>query len=89
MLKLWDRIRSSCHTLGAFLVLYAALYAVWGPIALSAESSPSRDLRPEAIALVLACGGVVGLVAGPAAGRLADRLGAPKRVLSFAQPRRR
>jgi MFS transporter, PPP family, 3-phenylpropionic acid transporter len=43
----------------------------------------SRDLRPEAIALVLAAGSAVRLVAGPAAGRLADRLDAPKVILSL------
>jgi hypothetical protein len=37
----------------------------------------SRDLRPEAIALVLAASTAVRLVAGPVAGRLADRLDAP------------
>jgi MFS family permease len=43
----------------------------------------SRDLRPDAIALVLAAGSAVRLVAGPAAGRLADRLDASKVILSL------
>lgn len=82
MLKLWDYASSTRQTLYGFLVLYAALYAGFGvqspylPIFLS-----SRDLRPQAIALVLACGSAASLIAGPAAGWLADRLSAPKLVL--------
>jgi hypothetical protein len=41
-----------------------------------------RGLRPEAIGMVLAAGTAVRLAAGPAAGRLADRLDAAKLVFA-------
>jgi len=70
--------------LSRFLILYAALYAGFGAQSPYLPSLlESRDLRPEAIALVLAAGSAVRLVAGPAAGRLADRLDAPKVILSL------
>jgi PPP family 3-phenylpropionic acid transporter len=70
--------------LSRFLILYAALYAGFGVQSPYLPSLlESRDLRPEAIALVLAAGSAVRLVAGPAAGRLADRLDAPKIILSL------
>jgi MFS family permease len=69
--------------LSRFLILYAALYAGFGVQSPYLPSLlESRDLRPEAIALVLAAGSAVRLVAGPAAGRLADRLDSPKVILS-------
>jgi PPP family 3-phenylpropionic acid transporter len=68
-----------------FLILYGVLYAGFG------VQSPylptflgSRGLSPEAIALVLAASGAVRLVAGPAAGRFADRLDAPKLILAVS-----
>src|SRR6516225_3875110 len=77
-------ISSSRSTLSRFLILYAALYAGFG------VQSPylptlldNRHLRPETIALVLAAGTAVRLMAGPAAGRLADRLDAPKVILAL------
>src|ERR1700737_4123553 len=70
--------------LSRFLILYAALYAGFGVQSPYLPSLlESRDLRPEAMALVLAAGSAVRLVAGPAAGRLADRLDAPKVILSL------
>ena len=73
--------------LSRFLILYAALYAGFGVQSpYLPESSPKvaeKYLRPEAIALVLAAGSAVRLVAGPAAGRLADELDAPKVILSL------
>ena len=67
-----------------FLILYAALYAGFGVQSPYLPSLlESRDLRPEAIALVLAAGSAVRLAAGPVAGRLADRLDAPKVILSL------
>lgn len=71
------------RALPRFLALYGALYAAYG------VHSPylptfleSRGLRPEAIGMLLAAGIAVRLIAGPMAGRLADRLGAPKVVLT-------
>jgi PPP family 3-phenylpropionic acid transporter len=64
-------------------MLYGALYAGFG------VQSPylptlleSRNLAPEALALVLGAGTGIRLVAGPVAGRLADILDAPKAVLA-------
>jgi PPP family 3-phenylpropionic acid transporter len=68
--------------LARFLALYGTLYAAFGvqspylPSLLDSHGLPS-----EAIALVLAAGTAMRLVAGPAAGRLADTLDAPKAVL--------
>ncbi len=67
----------------AYLLLYVALYAGWGvlspflPAVLAA-----RGATAEQIGLLLAAGIVVRLVAMPAAGILADRLGAPRQVLA-------
>jgi PPP family 3-phenylpropionic acid transporter len=73
-----------------FLILYAALYAGFGVQSPYLPSLlESRDLRPEAIALVLAAGSAVRLVAGPATGHLADRLDAPRSSSPFAWPWRR
>ena len=71
------------NSLWRFLILYGALYAGFG------VQSPylptlleSRNLEPEAIALVLGAGTAIRLIAGPMAGRLADILDAPKTVLA-------
>ena len=70
--------------LSRFLLLYAALYAGFGVLSPYLPSFLySRDLRPEAIALVLAAGSAVRLAAGPATGRLADLLDVPKLILSL------
>ncbi len=67
--------------LARFLVLYGALYAAFGVQSPYLPSLlDSRNLPPEVIALVLAAGTAIRLVAGPAAGHLADRLDAPKAV---------
>ena len=59
-----------------FLALYATLFAAFGVASpFFAAFLAERGLRPEAIGLVLAAGTAVRLVAGPAGGRLADRLG--------------
>src|ERR1700736_1678180 len=69
--------------LAPFLILFAALYAGFGvlspylPVLLD-----DRGLQPEAIGMVLAAGTAVRLAAGPAAGRLADRLDAAKLVFA-------
>lgn len=67
-----------------FLLLYAALYAGF---AVQSPYLPSflkgRGLGPEAIALVLAAGTAVRLATGPAGGRLADQLDAPRAILAL------
>jgi PPP family 3-phenylpropionic acid transporter len=66
-----------------FLILYGVLYAGFGVQSPYLPSFlESRNLGPEAIALVLAAGTAIHLIAGPAAGRLADILDAPKAVLA-------
>ena len=76
---------ASTHPLAGFLLLYGALYAAYG-----AESAylpaflRSHGLPLERIGLVLAAGTVVRILAGPAAGRLADHLGARRQVLTAA-----
>jgi MFS transporter, PPP family, 3-phenylpropionic acid transporter len=68
--------------LGRFLLLYGALYAAFGVQSPYLPSLlDSRGLSPEAIALLLGAGTAIRLVAGPAAGRLADRLDTPKAIL--------
>jgi MFS transporter, PPP family, 3-phenylpropionic acid transporter len=66
-----------------YLLLYVALYAGWGVLSpfLSAVLH-ARGATAEEIGLMLAAGVVVRLVATPAAGALADRLGAPRGVLA-------
>ncbi|MET7248197.1 MFS transporter [Methylobacterium sp. EM32] len=66
-----------------FLVVYAALYAGYG---LTTPFLPAllsqRGLSPTEVGLVLATGTGIRLVAGPVAGRLADRLAAGRAVLA-------
>ncbi len=62
--------------------MYGALYAAFGVQSPYLPSLlDSHGLTSEAIALVLAAGTAIRLVAGPAAGRLADTFDAPKAVL--------
>jgi PPP family 3-phenylpropionic acid transporter len=74
---------STRRALIPFLVLFAALYAGFG------VQSPylhalleDRGVRLEGIGIVLAVGTALRLVAGPAGGRLADRLDAAKLVFA-------
>ena len=77
-------ISSSRSTLCRFCSLYAALYAGFGvqspylPILLD-----SRHLSPETIALALAAGTAMRLMAAPAVARLADRFDAPRSILAL------
>ena len=77
-------ISSSRSMLYRFLILYGLLYAGFGvqspylPILLD-----NRHLRPETIALALAAGMAMRLMAAQAVARLADRLGAPKVFLAL------
>nr|WP_294518973.1 MFS transporter [uncultured Rhodopila sp.] len=69
--------------LSRFLALYGALFAAFGVASpFLAAFLATRGLRPEAIGLVLAAGTAIRLFAGPLGGRLADRLGAPRWVLT-------
>jgi PPP family 3-phenylpropionic acid transporter len=71
------------YPLSRFLILYGALYASFGVQSPYLPSLlESRNLGPEAIALVLGAGTAIRLIAGPVAGRLADILDAPKAVLA-------
>jgi MFS transporter, PPP family, 3-phenylpropionic acid transporter len=66
-----------------FLALYTTLFAAFGVASpFFAAFLAERGLRPEAIGLVLAAGTAVRLVAGPAGGRVADRLRRPRVVLA-------
>jgi MFS transporter, PPP family, 3-phenylpropionic acid transporter len=67
-----------------FLILYSTLYAAFGVQSPYLPSLlDSHGLQPEGIALVLATATAVRLAAGPAAGRMADRLDAPRLVLAI------
>lgn len=76
---------SPSGALPGFLLLYVGLYSAYG-----SESAylpaflGSHGLAVEWIGLVLAVGTGVRIVTGPAAGHLADRLQARKRVLTLA-----
>ncbi|PPQ27886.1 MFS transporter [Rhodopila globiformis] len=69
--------------LARFLALYVTLFAAFGVVSpFLAAFLAGRGLRPEAIGMVLAAGTAIRLLAGPFGGRLADRLGAPRLVLT-------
>ena len=71
------------HPLWCFLCLYGALYAGFGVLSPYLPTLlESRNLGPEAIALVLGAGTAIRLIAGPVAGRLADILDVPKAFLA-------
>jgi PPP family 3-phenylpropionic acid transporter len=73
----------SASALSRFLALYIVLFAAFGAASpFLAAFLAGRGLRPEAIGLVLAAGTAIRLLAGPLGGRLADRLGAPRWVLT-------
>src|SRR4051794_28819488 len=66
-----------------FLALYVTLFASFGVVSpFLGAFLAERGLRPETIGLVLAAGTAVRLFAGPLGGHLADRLGAPRWVLT-------
>jgi PPP family 3-phenylpropionic acid transporter len=69
--------------LAAYLFLYIALYAGWGVLSpfLPAVLA-QRGATAQQIGLLLAAGIAVRLISTPAAGILADRLGAPRQVLA-------
>ena len=66
-----------------FVLLYGTLFAAFGAASPFLPSLlQKRGLGPSAIGLVLACGTAVRLLAGPAGGRLADRLGLRRPMLA-------
>jgi PPP family 3-phenylpropionic acid transporter len=73
----------SRRTLAPYLVLFAALYAGFG---VQSPYLPAflgeHGLQPETIGIVLAGGTAIRLLAGPMAGRLADRLDATRLVFA-------
>ena len=74
------------HPLCLFVVLYAALYAAFGVQSPYLPSLlESRGLVPEAIAMVLSASTAIRLIAGPAAGRMADIFGASRVVLAISR----
>lgn len=74
-------VTSFCMPFARFLFLFGTLYAAFGVQSPYLPSLlQSRNLLPQAIALVLAAGTAVRLLAGPVAGRLADRLDAHKAI---------
>jgi MFS transporter, PPP family, 3-phenylpropionic acid transporter len=71
------------NPLPAFLLLYGALYAAYGmESAYMPAFLRSHGLPLEQIGLILAAGTIVRIMAGPAAGRVADHFGARKQVLT-------
>ena len=77
--------RRAAAALPAFLLLYGALYAAYGTeSAYLPAFFQAHALPVQSIGTVLAAGTVVRILAGPAAGRLADRLGARRGVLAAA-----
>jgi len=71
--------------LSSFILLYAFMYAAFG---VASPFWPSffeaRGMSPEQIGLLLGLGTVVRLIAGPVAGRIADRLHRLRHVLAAA-----
>jgi PPP family 3-phenylpropionic acid transporter len=71
--------------LSALFGLYGALFMAFGALSPYLPSLlAERGLRPAEIGLALAAGTAIRLVTGPLAGRVADRLGAPKLVLGVS-----
>lgn len=76
---------STVNALPGFMLLYGALFAAYGTeSAFMPAFLRGHGLTLEQIGLVLAAGTVVRIVAGPAVGRLADRLRAHKMVVTTA-----
>jgi PPP family 3-phenylpropionic acid transporter len=75
----------SSDALPSFLLLYAALYAAYGTeSAYMPAFLRNHGLALDQIGLVLAAGTIVRIMAGPVAGRLADRLRAHELVVTTA-----
>ncbi len=77
--------RPGAAALPSFLLLYGVLYAAYGTeSAYLPAFFQDHALGVERIGTVLAAGTMVRILAGPAAGRLADRLAARRAVLAAA-----
>lgn len=75
----------SASALPGFLLLYGTLYAAYGTeSAYLPAFFEAHALPVQSIGTVLSAGTVMRILAGPAAGRLADRLGARRGVLAAA-----
>jgi PPP family 3-phenylpropionic acid transporter len=71
------------NSLLRFLLLFGGLYAGFGVLSPYLPSLlQGRHLTPQAIAAVLAAGTAIRLIAGPVAGRVSDRLDAPRAVFA-------
>jgi MFS transporter, PPP family, 3-phenylpropionic acid transporter len=71
------------HPLARFILLFSVMYAAFGVASpFLPQFLQTRGLTAEQIGILLAAGTAVRLLAGPAAGRLADRLAALRPVLS-------
>jgi MFS transporter, PPP family, 3-phenylpropionic acid transporter len=72
------------YALARFILLFAVMYAAFGVASpFLPQFLQTRGLNAEEIGVLLAAGTGVRLLAGPAAGRLADRLAALRPVLSL------
>ena len=70
------------RVLARFVLLFSLLYAAFGVLSPFFPSFlAARGLEPASIAVVLAAGTAVRLLTAPLAGRIADRLNAPRAVL--------
>ena len=66
-----------------FVIFYVTLYAAFGALSPFLPAFlQSHQLRYEEIGFVLGAGTAVRLIAGPAAGRVADRMQCPRMVFA-------
>jgi MFS transporter, PPP family, 3-phenylpropionic acid transporter len=80
-----EQPRAPRSALRGYLVLYGSLYLAYGTeSAYLPEFLRDHGLTIEQVGLTLAAGTIVRIVTGPLTGRLADYLGALKRVLTVA-----
>ncbi|MFL6802919.1 MAG: MFS transporter, partial [Xanthobacteraceae bacterium] len=72
------------NALSRFILLFAVMYAAFGVASpFLPQFLQTRGLRAEEIGILLAAGTGVRLLAGPAAGHIADRLAALRPVLGL------